>query len=157
MDIQINEPYDITPFIVFTDSVENSWFESDSNKPYEIEKLTEIDLQRLLSGDKPRLTKLTEEGIKAFDKLVEKWHQERGVTSSIERMTCCPAYLTIIRLGEDALPFIFEKMKTEEGRDWWFPALEIITGANPVVEEDWGKVKQMTQKWITWFNLNYGW
>ncbi len=86
-----------------------------------------------------------------FGDLVAQWHRERGITSSIEHMISCTAYLRIIGMGEQILPFIFARLRSEgDDPDHWFTALQAITGVNPVPREDFGHVGKMTEAWLAW-------
>ena len=91
-----------------------------------------------------------------FSRLVEKWHEEKGVTSSVTEIISCPAHLAIIGMGEKALPLIFSQIEREgDDPDYWFAALEAITGDDPVLEEDYGDTVRMGQAWLSWAEENY--
>jgi hypothetical protein len=87
-----------------------------------------------------------------FQRLVSQWHDERGVTSSIEEMCTRPAYLSIMALGQGALPLILRQLRSEgDNPDHWFFALHHITkGANPVPDEDRGDIAKMSAAWLRW-------
>ena len=86
-----------------------------------------------------------------FNKLIEQWHEERGITSSITDMALCPSYQSIIAMGENALPLIFHQMEREgDDPDHWFWALEAITGEDPVPEEAYGDTMRMAGAWLSW-------
>lgn len=71
--------------------------------------------------------------------------------SSITEMTVCPAYLGIIGMGQDAVPLLIEQIRTEgDDPDQWFVALRIITGADPVDDENRGDSVKMAQAWLEW-------
>ena len=55
-------------------------------------------------------------------------------------------------MGEAAIPLILERMQTQGGH--WFHALHEITGARPVPPESRGRIKEMTQAWLEWGELN---
>ena len=59
-----------------------------------------------------------------------------------------PSYQRIIGMGTDALPLIFEELRKKPGH--WFWALHAITGAEPVPDQDKGRVKKMAEHWINW-------
>lgn len=95
------------------------------------------------------------EGV-AFADLVAEWHRERGITSAVNDMVSCPSYQRIIGLGPDVLPAIFAQLRQEgDDPDHWFPALEAITGANPVSEGDFGDLAKMADAWLVWATDQY--
>lgn len=51
-------------------------------------------------------------------------------------------------LGKDVIPLILSKMKEEPGH--WFDALTSLTGANPIKNNQRGKIKEMTNAWVKW-------
>ncbi len=59
-----------------------------------------------------------------------------------------PAYQQIIGMGQDAIPLILAEMKRKPGH--WFWALKSITGEDPVLPEQRGRIKKMTEAWINW-------
>jgi hypothetical protein len=59
-----------------------------------------------------------------------------------------PAYLKIIGMGWDAVPFLLQELKNEP--DLWFLALRSITDENPVTDEIRGNIKAMSKAWLTW-------
>ena len=91
-----------------------------------------------------------------FSRLVELWREEKGIVSSISEMVSCPSYLAIIGMGEKALPLILSQIERErDDPDYWFAALEAITGYDPVLEEDYGDTVRMAQAWLSWAEQNY--
>jgi len=86
-----------------------------------------------------------------FKWLVEKWHIERGSTSSTTEMVLCPAYQSIIGMGPKAIAFILGELASEgDDPDHWFWALQVLTLANPVAEEDEGDLRKMSKAWLEW-------
>ena len=72
-------------------------------------------------------------------------------SSSIAEKIACPAYLRIVAMGISALPLVIEQMKREgDDADYWGPALEAITGENPVPEDARGDSVRTAQAWIAW-------
>jgi hypothetical protein len=58
--------------------------------------------------------------------------------------------------GQPVVPLILQALEREP--DHWFWALEAITGANPVREEERGRIKQMAAVWVPWGRENgYRW
>ena len=87
-----------------------------------------------------------------FDLLVEQWHEERGASSSIGDIIACPAYHKIIAMGADeAVELILKRLRAEgDDPDHWFWALQILTGADPVPDEDEGNLQSMANAWLAW-------
>jgi hypothetical protein len=94
-----------------------------------------------------------------FRVLVEKWRVERGSTSSTTEMVLCPAYQSIIGMGPNAVPLILAELASEgDDPDHWFWALQVLTGANPVSEEDEGNLRRMSRAWLEWAaSQGYAW
>ena len=90
--------------------------------------------------------------------LTEKWHKERGITSSVTKMVICPSYQRIIGMGDKVVPLILRRMQDEGiDPDHWFWALEMITGADPVPTEAYGDTVKMAQAWFSWAEGRYAW
>jgi hypothetical protein len=85
---------------------------------------------------------------KKFVRLRDEWKRTRGHESSPQRMAMNPAYLKIIGMGQDAIPFILRELS--EKPDMWFVALWSITEANPVPADVSGNLAAMAQAWIQW-------
>jgi len=77
-----------------------------------------------------------------------KWLTETEFLSSVHETVLHPSYQRIIGMGTDALPLIFEELRKKPGH--WFWALHAITGAEPVPDQDKGRVKKMAEHWINW-------
>lgn len=86
-----------------------------------------------------------------FKRLSIAWKNDIAVSinsSSYNQLLTTSAYVEIIAMGKQALPFIFKEMKNEP--DHWFIALNLITSVNPVKKEHAGNIEAMTQDWISW-------
>ena len=85
-----------------------------------------------------------------FKSCFEKWRGETATSSSIRKITSHPSYLKIIDLGKThpdiVLPFIFEEL--ERSPDFWFTALQRITGTNPLPANT--PFGQAVALWIDW-------
>ncbi len=89
-----------------------------------------------------------------FFRLAEQWAEEtRGYSVGIEEIAH-PAYLRIIGMGEQAIPWILDEMAERGGQ--WFVALQAITGANPIPDEDRGRRPKMRAAWFDW-GRQHGW
>ena len=86
-----------------------------------------------------------------FRRLVGQWKTQRGVLSSVTQSALCPAYQSIIAMGRRAVPLILRQMKSEgSDPDQWFWALQVITGEQPVEDEDRGNYRKMAHAWLDW-------
>ena len=83
-----------------------------------------------------------------FERLAETWVEETGLLSSTTEMIAHWAYQEIVALGGVAVPLLLEEMAEEP--DHWGPALEILTGENPVPDEHLGDVDAMAEDWVSW-------
>ena len=86
-----------------------------------------------------------------FQKLRAEWHQQRGSMAWVVDLAMCPGYQKIIGMGPPAVPLILSQLKFEgDEPDHWFWALRVITGANPVAQQDQGNVLKMAEAWLRW-------
>lgn len=92
-------------------------------------------------------TRKTEELEATFNELAERWERETGFISN-GSMFEHPAYKQIIAMGEPAVPLILRRM--EQTGCHWFVALRLITGAEPVPRELWGKIMEIEKIWLQW-------
>jgi len=84
-----------------------------------------------------------------FQKLSEEWRRETAITPSVKKMSMSRPYQKIIGMGMAAVPFILGELELK-GNDpeHWFWALEMITGINPVPEENYGNTVEMARAWL---------
>ena len=87
-----------------------------------------------------------------FGKLSKEWEDQTAFLSSIQAKICHPAYLSILALGKQVVPFILKQLQKKP--DFWFPALRAITKENPVHSNDVGNLRKMTEAWLQWGVLN---
>lgn len=98
------------------------------------------DLARLAGDDR---------SADSFRSLAKEWRRERDTkSSSIRAMISHPTYLRIVGMGERAIPFLLEELRSEP--DHWFVALHAITGENPVPDESRGRLDEMSMAWVEW-------
>lgn len=83
-----------------------------------------------------------------FDELTALWKKDTSYLSQMSKILSHPAYLGIVGMGPDVLPFIFEDL--EKTHYHWFSALRKITGANPVPLDLRGNIQEMTRYWLEW-------
>jgi len=87
-----------------------------------------------------------------FRQLTNEWKQNRGFSSSLSVVKNDPSYQEIIRMGRSVLPFIMDEL--EKRPDFWFAALREITGENPVLPENAGRLHEMAAVWLQWGRAN---
>ena len=83
-----------------------------------------------------------------FRTLVVLWRRDTVNISSTSRIAMHPAYQRIIGMGSVAIPLILREL--EEQPDWWFWALQAITGADPVSPSCRGLLHEMAAAWLAW-------
>ena len=83
-----------------------------------------------------------------FELHANKWKSDTEFLSSVQQTVLHPSYQRIIGMGPDVLPFILRDLEKKPAH--WFWALHAITGAEPVPEEDRGRIKRMVQHWLNW-------
>jgi hypothetical protein len=94
-----------------------------------------------------------DEGLRVtFEELVLTWASATVHLSSPSKIVEHPAYRQIIGLGPAVLPLMLRDL-AENGR-FWFPALNAITGENPIPADAAGDVEKMAEAWIEWGRTN---
>jgi hypothetical protein len=83
-----------------------------------------------------------------FAGLAAAWRKDTALTSSLTEMFAHPAYQRIIGMGAAALPMIFCELANEP--DYWFGALQAITGCDPVPPARRGDLQRMAADWLAW-------
>ena len=83
-----------------------------------------------------------------FLTLKTQWEADTATMSSAAEIAMHPAYQQIIGMGETAVRLILVEMKKKPGH--WFWALKSITGEDPILLEQRGRMKEMTQAWLRW-------
>lgn len=83
-----------------------------------------------------------------FRELKAQWEVETAILSSTTEIAMHPAYQKIIGMGTIAIPLILSEMEERLGH--WFWALKSITGEDPVLPEQRGRIKEMTKAWLNW-------
>lgn len=93
-----------------------------------------------------------------FQNLRRQWAVECGISSSLGVITGAPSYLRIIAMGQEAIPHILRELEDEgDDPDWWFTALEALTGGNPVPAHHRGNSQAMAADWLLWARGRYAW
>jgi hypothetical protein len=83
-----------------------------------------------------------------FERLASSWKEKVRFLSNERQMVLLPEYQRIIGMGESAVPFLLEQL--ERDPHWWFWALEMITGDDPVPAEAKGHLDRMAKAWLDW-------
>jgi hypothetical protein len=87
-----------------------------------------------------------------FRRLVDEWHEETDMHSSLLRVISHPAYLKIIAMGQDAIPMILREMKRGPGH--WLPAIQVLTEDLLVAGEDPARgcttSSEARAAWVRW-------
>jgi hypothetical protein len=83
-----------------------------------------------------------------FDSHASKWRDDTGGDSSLTNIIGNINYLKIIRMGDDALPFILRELQREPAP--WFVALRVITDDDSVGRDTPGDFRAMAKAWLEW-------
>ena len=83
-----------------------------------------------------------------FRELVTGWQAEVAPLSSTTERVQHPAYRAIVALGPAVVPLLLREL--EQQPNHWFAALRSLTGADPVLPSDRGRIGPMTEAWIKW-------
>jgi hypothetical protein len=83
-----------------------------------------------------------------FQRFAEQWQAESQFMSSMTEMVMLPSYQRIIGLGREAIPLLLREL--ERKPDYWFWALQAITGQDPVSPADRGDLQKMSAAWLAW-------
>ena len=84
-----------------------------------------------------------------FAVLADRWVRETtSASSDYEHLIAHPAYLSIVAMGWEAVPFILERL--EAAPDHWGAALAAITGDDPVGPDAAGDVYAIADAWLVW-------
>ena len=85
-----------------------------------------------------------------FYELASAWKIQTAHFSTTYHKVNNTNYLKIIGMGEKALPYILRDL--EEAPEHWFVALNSIAKPeiNPINEEDFGDMVEMSKAWVNW-------
>lgn len=87
-----------------------------------------------------------------FCNLAVTWKEETKLSSFVNSIAQNPAYLEIIGMGKQVIPYILQDLKIK--RSHWFVALRAITGISPIRQSHRGNVAKMAEDWLTWGQEN---
>jgi len=99
-------------------------------------------LEGLSLSQKPEL-------VERFHKLKNEWETDTAAHSSLTEIAMHSAYQQIIGMGQVAILLIMDEIRKKPGH--WFWALKSITGQDPVPPEKRGRIKDMTEAWLHWW------
>ncbi len=83
-----------------------------------------------------------------FERLASTWQDAVAHLSSSAKRERHPAYQQIIALGPAAIPCLLRDLELNQRH--WFTALTVLTGADPIREEDAGLIPAMIEAWLRW-------
>lgn len=86
---------------------------------------------------------------RVFPELADQWRAETDHLSDNEIIAAHPIYRALVALGPRVVPFMLEELK-RDNPPRWFQALEEITGENPILPEQRGKMLEMAAAWLKW-------
>jgi hypothetical protein len=81
-------------------------------------------------------------------KLIGQWKKETQFMSSPSQMTAVPSYWELLRLGDEAVPFLLHDLRKSASD--LFVVLQNITGDNPVPAQSYGKLDEIVDAWVQW-------
>ncbi len=88
-----------------------------------------------------------------FLELAARLHEETQFYSMSRQFVEHPAYREIAAMGEVAVPWLLREMTRTPSR--WSILLKEITGENPAVNAEPGKVAQVEAAWLEWGRERY--
>jgi hypothetical protein len=86
---------------------------------------------------------------RVFPELADQWRAETDHLSDNEKVAAHPNYRALVALGPRVVPFMLRELKSKNPPRW-FQALEEITGENPILPEQRGKMLEMAAAWLKW-------
>jgi hypothetical protein len=97
-----------------------------------------------------RETLTADELRRTFEELAEAWRERTRYKSFIQKLYSAPEYQRIIGLGRPVVALLLQDLEREP--QFWFWALECITGENPVPESvsASGDIRATTDAWVRW-------
>jgi hypothetical protein len=103
---------------------------------------------RVMQFKRDRVPSRSNDVARLFDALFEAWTEETMFSSAVDEIVLNKNYQRIIGLGPKALPYLLDRLQHSDAHLFW--ALEHISGENPVPEELWGNVPEMSARWLQW-------
>lgn len=110
--------------------------------------MIETKRNEISTHDSESITRQRSEPVLHFSILKAEWEADTALLSSTTEMALHPAYQQIIGMGNVVIPLILGELKEKPGH--WFWALKAITGEDPVLPSQRGRIKEMTKMWLCW-------
>ena len=89
-----------------------------------------------------------EETARRFRELTRAWKAGAQFTSSMTELMMHPAYQQVIGMGPVALPHLIRALR--ERPDFWFWALQAITGETPLPNPAEHTFQENVDAWLEW-------
>lgn len=105
---------------------------------------------RVLSERRQQCAQPNKTEFEVFRDHVDQWRRETWHLSSLSRRVSHPAYLKIVGLGVQAIPWILQELRQEP--DYWFPALEALARDNFSPKAT--SMKELRDAWLKWGEVN---
>lgn len=86
--------------------------------------------------------------VACFKCRIKTWRAETAFWSSSTQRSMHPSYQQIIGMGKPAVGLLLEELDRDP--DWYFWALQSITGENPVPMDSAGDFRAMRECWLRW-------
>ena len=83
-----------------------------------------------------------------FHRLAAEWRELSAHLSNSMQMAMLPSYQRIIGMGPGVVGLILADL--ERKPDFWFWALEHLTGEDPIPADARGRVRLMAAAWVRW-------
>ena len=87
-----------------------------------------------------------------FRTLVAQWVRHTRVTNSMWDIVENKYLASIIAMGSDVVPLILADLRDDP--KWWHHALNVLTGADPVLPDHAGNLQKIRQDWLAWADRN---
>jgi hypothetical protein len=107
------------------------------------------DYVRVLHVRRQKCSQPERTDFETFRELVDLWRTETWHQSSTNRRVSHPAYLKIIGLGKQSIPWILQELRQQP--DYWFAALEAISrDPSPNTSANATDISSLRDAWLEW-------
>lgn len=86
--------------------------------------------------------------VRKFQELTSAWKSDTTYLSDLTEICDHWAYRQITAMGWPVVPLILREL--DSNPDYWFSALQRITGVNPVPTGATGRLEEMASAWLEW-------
>jgi hypothetical protein len=87
-----------------------------------------------------------------FNQLASEVEEDCMMLSSTTQISLHPSYQQIIGIGKKVIPLLITRL--DKTPNFWFKALESITGRNPIPKQDRGYLNKEKAHWKNWAKEN---